>query len=149
MARVIFLTHADVIITPEIPVPDWGLSSRGQARHCDFNKALQGHDIRSIYCSTERKAVDGASIHAAALGVECETRGGLGENDRSATGYLPKAEFEATADAFFATPDQSVCRWERAIDAQTRIVGAVRDVTDSVTVHHPGTSALNDSQACG
>ena len=28
----------------------------------------------------------------------------LGENDRSATGYLPKAEFEALADAFFSAP---------------------------------------------
>jgi hypothetical protein len=26
----------------------------------------------------------------------------LGENDRSATGFLAKDEFEATADAFFA-----------------------------------------------
>ena len=47
---------------------------------------------------------------------------GLGENDRSSTGYLPKAEFEAVADAFFARPEESVRGWERAVDAQRRIV---------------------------
>lgn len=32
----------------------------------------------------------------------------LGENDRSATGYLAKEEFEETSDAFFAHPQESV-----------------------------------------
>jgi hypothetical protein len=34
-------------------------------------------------------------------------------------------EFEAVADEFFALPDVSVRRWERAIDAQRRIVSVV------------------------
>jgi broad specificity phosphatase PhoE len=46
--------------------------------------------------------------------------------DRSATGYLPPAEFERTVDAFFALPDQSARGWERAVDAQQRIERAVR-----------------------
>jgi broad specificity phosphatase PhoE len=49
----------------------------------------------------------------------------LGENDRSSTGYLAKAEFEAVADQFFANPNMSVRGWERAIDAQARIIDAV------------------------
>jgi broad specificity phosphatase PhoE len=52
----------------------------------------------------------------------------LGENDRSATGYLPKQEFEATADAFYARPQESVRGWERAADAQARIVRAVDQI---------------------
>jgi hypothetical protein len=43
------------------------------------------------------------------------------ENDRSATGFLPPAEFEHVANAFFAQPEASIRGWERAIDAQTRI----------------------------
>ncbi len=50
------------------------------------------------------------------------------ENDRSATGFLAPAEFEATADRFFAAPEESVRGWERAIDAQARIVGAVHAI---------------------
>jgi broad specificity phosphatase PhoE len=48
----------------------------------------------------------------------------LGENDRSATGYLPPEMFERVADAFFAQPDQAVRGWERAVDAQRRVVAA-------------------------
>ena len=52
----------------------------------------------------------------------------MGENDRSATGYLPRAEFEAVADQFFASPELTVRGWERAVDAQRRIVAAVEHV---------------------
>jgi broad specificity phosphatase PhoE len=52
----------------------------------------------------------------------------LGENDRSATGYLPKAEFEAVADDFLSVRDASVSGRERAADAQRRIVQAVENV---------------------
>ena len=51
---------------------------------------------------------------------------GLGENDRSATGYRPRHEFEEVADALFAHPDESVRGWEGAVDAQSRIVDLVK-----------------------
>ncbi len=50
----------------------------------------------------------------------------MGENDRSATGFLPPEEFERVADSFFAQPETSVRGWERAIDAQARIVAEAR-----------------------
>ena len=49
----------------------------------------------------------------------------LHENDRSSTGFLPPEEFERVADAFFARPDDCVRGWERAVDAQARIVQAI------------------------
>jgi broad specificity phosphatase PhoE len=49
----------------------------------------------------------------------------LGENDRSATGYLPAPEFERVVDQFFAHPTVSVHGWEPAVVAQQRIVQAV------------------------
>jgi len=52
----------------------------------------------------------------------------LGENDRSATGYLEPQEFETTANAFFAYPERSIRGWETAQAAQTRIVEAVHDL---------------------
>ena len=52
----------------------------------------------------------------------------LGENDRSATGFLPPAEFERVADQFFGSPDKSIRGWERAVDAQSRIVRAVEEI---------------------
>jgi len=81
--------------------------------------------VEAIYCSTEQKALDGATILSEATGVPFHLVTELGENDRSATGYLPQAEFEVTVDAFFAHPRESVRGWEHAEAAQARIVGAV------------------------
>ena len=44
------------------------------------------------------------------------------ENDRRATGFLEADEFETVAEQFFASPETSVRGWERACDAQKRIV---------------------------
>jgi broad specificity phosphatase PhoE len=81
-----------------------------------------------VWCSTECKARDGAEILARHLGRPVTELAELGENDRSATGYLPRIEFEAVANRFFAHPDESIRGWERAIDAQRRIVGALEAI---------------------
>ena len=148
MALVTFITHPDVAIDPDSPVPDWCLNPTGIARM----RAMLGQpwvaSITHVACSAERKARDGADILAAHLGLVPSVHDGLGENDRSATGYLPKPAFEALADAFFATPTQSVQGWERAVDAQTRIVGAMRAVLatapagDVAVISHGGVGAL-------
>ena len=147
---VYFLTHPDVLIDPAIPVPQWPLSPRGRDR---MGRALAlpwMRDVGTVWCSTERKARDGAEILTAHLGLPITELEELGENDRSATGYLPPAKFETMADEFFARPDESVCGWERAVDAQHRIVGAVETVLTSLEdqagdvaiVAHGGVGAL-------
>lgn len=80
-------------------------------------------------------------------GLRWQVRQDLGENDRSATGYLPRAAFEAMADAFFAEPEVSVRGWERAADAQARIVAAVRAVI--ATTFPPGDIAIVSHGAVG
>jgi len=107
-------------------------------------------EVRLVFASGERKAQDGAQILADGLGF-----GGynviddLGETDRSATGYLPKEEFEATVDAFFAQPQTSVRGWEPAVDAQARIIRAVKQIVSQTSeegvlaiVGHGGTGTL-------
>jgi broad specificity phosphatase PhoE len=42
---------------------------------------------------------------------------------------LPPAEFEHTADEFFAHSDDSIRGWETATTARRRIVGAVRRIS--------------------
>ena len=70
----------------------------------------------------------------------------MGENDRSATGFLPPSEFEEVADAFFAAPELSVRGWERAVDAQTRIRKAVSRI---VAGHGDGDLAIVSHGAVG
>ena len=135
---VYFVTHPDVVIDPATPVPQWPLAERGRRRM----RCLLSQDwmpgVAAIYCSTEQKAMEGAAMLSEALGMPCHHVAALGENDRAATGYLPKAEFEATAEAFFARPTESVYGWERAIDAQARIIGAV----DQIAATAPGTGSI-------
>ena len=145
---VLFITHAEVAIDPAVPVQRWGLSERGRARHAAFNGHPATAGVRAIYCSAEQKAREGAEILARHHGVPVQVVRELGENDRSATGYLPPPEFERAADAFFAHPDRSIQGWERAVDAQHRVVRAVGAVLDReaaptvAIVAHGGVGAL-------
>jgi broad specificity phosphatase PhoE len=123
MTRLVrYLTHPQVEIDPAVPVPSWGLSAVWQARVRALVEAGWLAGTTMVVSSGERKAIETASPIAVALGLDVEIREAMHENDRSATGFLPPAEFEATADAFFAQPLVSIRGWERAIDAQARIV---------------------------
>lgn len=95
------------------------------------------HSLALIASSAERKAIDTAVLLARFARCPVQVYPSMGENDRSATGYLPPGEFEAVADAFFASPDVSVRGWERAIDAQSRIVRAVESVLDAHDIDAP------------
>jgi broad specificity phosphatase PhoE len=149
MTIVHFITHPQVSIDAAVPVPDWPLSPVGSRRMQAAMRQPWLAAVRSLFCSAERKAMDAAAIVANHLGLRRIVVEALGENDRSATGYLPKSEFEAVADAFFAQPDDSVRGWERARDAQRRIVDAVeRAISMSVAdgdvaiVSHGGVGTL-------
>jgi broad specificity phosphatase PhoE len=148
MAIVHFITHPEVIIDPRVPVPDWQLSPLGEQRMRLALRQPWLAGVRAIFSSAERKARDAAALIGGQLRLPIGVIAELGENDRSATGYLPRAEFEAMADQFFAYPEQRVRGWEPAIDAQRRIVDAVeRAVADApegdiAIVSHGGVGAL-------
>jgi broad specificity phosphatase PhoE len=144
----LYLSHPQVKIDPSVAVPDWGLSDLGRQR----TETLAGEGwlrgFRRIVSSTERKAVETAEILAEALDAPVDIRESMHENDRSATGFLPPPEFEATADLFFRHPEQSIRGWERAADAQARVVGAVVRAlaeapgTPTIFVGHGGVGTL-------
>lgn len=120
--RLYYLTHPQVRIDPAVPVPRWGLSDVGKARLDAAIGSAWLAGIAHIVSSDETKAIETAEVIARRSNLTTDVRDGLGENDRSATGFLPAPEFEATADQFFAAPATSVRGWERAADAQARIV---------------------------
>lgn len=152
---VYFITHPEVVIEPTVPVPDWHLSPRGVSRMTAFCDLPFVAGVKTIASSRERKARDGAEILAVFLRLSVTVLDALGENDRSATGFLPPAEFQATADDFFARPNESVRGWERAVDARDRIVACVArllasGVKDDVAiVSHGGVGTLLFSHLIG
>lgn len=148
MSRLFFITHPEVVIDPAVPVPDWPLSETGRSRMRLLAESPLLRDVAAIRTSAERKARDGAGILSAALGVPIGIDAALGENDRSATGYIAPPAFWTVVDAFFGEPERSVRGWERAVDAQGRVVGAVERIRreapegDVAIVAHGGVGAL-------
>ena len=151
MSHLLFVTHPEVVIDPDQPIPDWPLSAAGRARMEAFAEKLAAGPapVAAVWSSDERKARDGAEIIAARLGLAPRIGEGLEENDRSATGYLPPPEFWDVVEVFFANPHDSVRGWETAAHAQGRIVAAVRHVLDAgsgpghiVVVSHGGVGRL-------
>lgn len=124
--RALYVTHPQVKIDPNVPVPQWGLGQEGEQRARAFAARGIVPAGSVIFSSAETKAMELAEILAAPLGGRVTADHQMGENDRSATGFLPPDRFEAMADRFFAEPMVSADGWERAIDAQQRIVTAVR-----------------------
>lgn len=134
MARLVFITHPEVVVDPKVDVRRWGLTEVGAARMRVFSAHPDVAGVTAIWSSDETKATEAGAILSARLGVPVQIDEALGENDRSATGFLPPAEFERMADAFFARPNESVRGWERAVDAQARVRGAM----DRVLARHDG-----------
>ena len=128
MRTLYFITHPNVVVSHDVPVPRWPLSELGKKRMRAGLAQPWLRDVTAVYCSTEQKAIDGAEILAQHRSLDFSRIEDLGENDRSATGFLPPDEFERVADEFFRFPDRSVCGWERAIDAQARVVRAVEEI---------------------
>ena len=132
----LYISHPQVEMDPNIPVPQWSLSARGRERAQGFAQAVLVKGLKRVVSSDETKARETAAILGEALGIEPEVAEGMGEIDRSVPGYVPPETFEALANLCFAKPEQSAEGWERAVDAQARVVTALNRV---LAGHDPNT----------
>lgn len=146
--KIRYLSHPQVCVDPNTPVPEWSLNEVGRQRVDVLANSGLLAGTKRIISSAETKAIETASPLVSALGCDFEIRDQMHENDRSATGFLPPDEFETVADEFFAYPTKSVRGWETAHAAQTRIVAEVEDclrsnpVGDLLFVGHGGVGTL-------
>jgi len=148
MSTAFFISHPEVVIDPNVPVPRWHITEAGIGRMRVFAGSPAVRNVASIWASRETKAIEAAGILAGALGLSVLVEARLGENDRSATGFLPGEEFLRVVEAFFADPDTSVRGWETARDAQARVVAAIESCLaaappgDVAFVAHGGVGTL-------
>ena len=121
-----YITHPQVKVDPKVEVPKWGLNEMGKQRVAELaqrlNKEGPAASNFKIISSDETKALETAGPLAADLTCDLIIDPLMGENDRSATGFLPPEKFEHVADQFFANPNENILGWESAFDAQKRIV---------------------------
>lgn len=151
MPRVIFATHPEVTIDPSTPVPQWGLSEQGRARMQAFVQSGNLSWVGRLWTSPERKARESAAIASQVLGLSPCQEKGLAEIDREAVGFVPEPRFGELRERFFAEPEASPDGWERAVDAQRRILAALARVEaeaadghdgDALVIAHGGVGAL-------
>lgn len=137
--QALYLTHPQVRMDPDVPVPLWGLSEEGRQRAEAFAARRIVPAGTFVFSSREAKALELAEIVAAQAGTPVLADHLMGENDRSSTGFLPPALFEDMADRFFGHPEESAEGWERAADAQRRIIDTVLAALKCVP---PGTAVI-------
>ena len=135
--RALYLTHPQIRMDANVPVPLWPLSAEGRERAERFAARGVVPKGAMIFSSRETKALELAEILAQSVGTLVLSDHQMGENDRSSTGFLPPALFELAADQFFAHPERSYEGWERAVDAQARIVATVRTAMACVPADTP------------
>lgn len=128
MAYALYISHPQVVMDPDVLVPNWSLSARGRERAQGFAGATLVKGLKRLVSSHEVKARETAGILGAALGIAVEEHSGFEEIDRSVPGYVPADRFETLANLCFARPEESAEGWERAVDAQARVVAAFRAV---------------------
>lgn len=130
-----YLSHPQVLVDPDKDVPQWSLNEIGQKRVELLTTRVAKDrillDTKYVISSAETKALETAQPIADILGCELTVCPLMHENDRSATGFLKPDEFEDVANQFFAYPDISVRGWEKAKDAQARILQQVTDNLDT------------------
>lgn len=143
-----YVSHPDVQIEPGVAVPQWHLSDAGRRRAQQMLHQPWADTIRRVVCSAETKAMETALILADHLGLVPEIRAATGEIDRHSTGFVPHERHEELAGLLYAFPTVSAAGWERAIDAQARIIDAVADLlvdpngAETVIVGHGGVGTL-------
>lgn len=147
--RLIFVTHPQVMIDPSVPLTKWRLSNEGVKRMKHFSMSSAVANVTAIYSSTETKSRECAAILGEKTFLTYAEVKGLGEIDRSATGYVPPETLDKVIDEFYSRPLDSVYGRERAVDAQTRIVSAITGILhgdqspgDIVTISHGGVGCL-------
>jgi broad specificity phosphatase PhoE len=145
----IFITHPEVVVDPGVEITRWRLSDRGVERMRTFVASDVVGSVGEVWASTETKAIEAAGLLAARFGLPIHVDPDLGENDRSATGFVPPEEFERLADRFFEHPDESVRGWETASAAQARVAEALDRILaartgdgDLAIVAHGGVGTL-------
>ncbi|MFT5196117.1 MAG: broad specificity phosphatase PhoE [Cellvibrionaceae bacterium] len=130
MKLIYVITHPEVVINPDVPVPNWRLSDLGRERMTHILNAPWLNSVTAVYASDEQKAIDGAQIVADQLGLSVTQMAELGEVDRSSTGYMPQKEHDYNGRMLFLHPAESVDGWETAVAAQERMVIAVNQLIE-------------------
>ncbi len=146
MAKLWYVSHPEVRIDADVPVPRWGLTDHGRARAAAMCAQPWIDGIERLVSSDETKALELAAVVAAHRGIPIEVRPSQAETDRSSTGFVEPDRYAIISDAWFADPERHDHGWEPAHDVQRRVVEGLADVldgdADTLVAGHGGAGTL-------
>jgi broad specificity phosphatase PhoE len=128
MQPLFLVRHAPVALDHSVPAETWQLTPEGHAlaERLAALPILTG--LRMVWTSPEPKAQATAKPLAHRYGAPLLVHPHLTELRRGPTSLPEQTMYEAAVRQAFATPETSVAGWERAGDAQRRIVGCVLEL---------------------
>lgn len=122
MSRILYLSHPEVNIDPQVPALEWEISDQGRRLlRAATKRGWPGRGWR-IIASPETKAQQTAQYLSNAFGLPLHTHPEMGEVEQSTTGDPPQGRF--------ASPDTRPAGWDAA---QVRITKAFQEVMAEVS----------------
>jgi broad specificity phosphatase PhoE len=131
MRKLILIKHSYPDIDPNVLWHEWKLSVEGRRRCEPLADIVAEYGPRTIYTSSEKKAIETSEIVGARFGVPICQIAELRENDRTGLGIIPLDQIEPLFSDFFARPDHVVVGNETACAARDRFSNAVEKIVEA------------------
>jgi 2,3-bisphosphoglycerate-dependent phosphoglycerate mutase len=132
VSKLVLIKHAMPILSGTMPSNEWILSDDGKEKSKRLAEYLKDYQMTNIYCSTEPKAIETASIAGDILEKEVVVTEQIHEHERTSNRKIfPIAEFHEKMRKFFRYPDVLIFGDETATIAKQRYLKAVQSIVDN------------------
>jgi broad specificity phosphatase PhoE len=129
MSKLIYITHPEVTVDPEVPIDQWELSEEG----FDSVERLLEWDLFDevdyVYTSEEKKAYTVAEQIKRKCGIDYAKIKDLGEMDRSSTGVIsPKEKYMEAVKSAYENPASGINGWESHLAVMLRNAKVIEEL---------------------
>jgi 2,3-bisphosphoglycerate-dependent phosphoglycerate mutase len=129
VSKLVLIKHAMPVLSATMPSNEWVLSDEGKEKSRRLTDYLKDYRMTNIYCSTEPKAIETASIAGDMLEKEVIIAEQIHEHERTSNRKIfPIAEFHEKMKQFFQYPDVLIFGDETASIAKQRYLKAVQSI---------------------
>ncbi len=118
--EIVFLRHAETVVSPNSPASEWLLAPSGQSESYELAASGILGEIDAIVSSDEMKAIETAEPFARMFGLEIESNHDFRELNRNAGPFLTREEYFSCVQEVLKSSSARPNGWECAADALAR-----------------------------
>ena len=126
--EIVFLRHAETLVSPDSPASEWHLTPSGQSKSHELAASGILGEIDAIVSSDEMKAIETAEPFARMFGLEIERNPNFRELNRNASPFPNRAEYLSCVQEVLRTPSARPNGWECAADTLVRTKSGVQQI---------------------